>query len=176
MTDCYVRFIKRAQLKMQQMAFVLVAFVLFFAILGMVFFSFYSSNLKKRAEILRQEEAYQIANSIASSPEFIYSSEDCSNCIDLDKVLMLKEKNYANFLNINSLWIEIVYPEPSNPDLECTKFNYPNCGRITLIGKQSQKTADATNYITLILWTNENGGYMKRYLGKIHASYKQINA
>src|SRR3989344_3030780 len=92
---------KRAQLKIQQMAFMLMAVTLFFILVGMFFLVIKFSGLKESATMLEEENAMLLATKIANSPEF-----SCGNafgttkiaCIDSDKMIVLKENinKYSN--------------------------------------------------------------------------------
>src|SRR3989338_2188061 len=99
MTYLSVRYSK-GQLKIQQMAFVLVALMIFISMVGIIFFSVYLSDLKKDVQDLRDREAREIVRKIASSPEFIFTAESCASCVDFIKVLKLKGLNeYKKFWN-----------------------------------------------------------------------------
>ena len=162
---------KRAQLKIQQMAFVLVALIIFLAIVALFYFSISLSNLRKTAASLQDEEAKEIIRKLASTPEFVLTTFTCSNCIDLDKTFSLKERrSYDGFWNLGFLQIEKVYPEEKN---ECDKANYPNCRTITLI-KNEEIGSPKRAFVTICYWTKEKGGYTKCELGRIYASGKGI--
>ncbi len=165
-------FSKRAQLKIQQMAFVLVAIIIFFAIVALLYFSISLSNLRRSASSLQEQEASELVRKLASTPEFL-TATDCSNCIDLDKVLLLKSRqSYKEFWNLDYLKIEKLYPK--NEQLECEKSNYPDCSTITIIPNEefgSPKTA----YVSLCRFEQAQGGYTKCELGIIYASGKNLN-
>ena len=159
-------------MKIQQTAFMLVALVLFFSMIALVYFSISLANLREQAQYLREKEALENVKMIAATPEFAFtSSSDCSNCVDLDKVLMLKEQSsYKNFWKFEGLEVEIVYPKPPNED-ECTKANYPNCKRITVISSVEKRPKTA--FVSLAFWDSSTDTY-KYILGKIHATEKNI--
>ncbi len=111
---------KKAQLKIQQMAFVLIAVTLFFVLVGLFFLSISLSGVKQSAQELQEENARAIVTRIADSPEFScgYSfSESIPECVDEDKVLALKEniEDYkffsSNFWGVEGIKIQKVYPE-----------------------------------------------------------------
>ncbi len=164
---------KKAQLKIQQMAFVLAAIIIFFAIVSILYLSISLRGLRGAASSLNEQEASELVRKLASTPEFSFEQNDCSNCIDLDKVLLLKSRqSYKEFWNLDFLKIEKVYP--SQASLECEKSNYPDCSTITIIGKEdfgSPKSA----FVSLCRWEQEKGGYTKCELGVIYASGKDIN-
>ena len=172
---------KKAQMKIQQMAFMLVAVMIFFAMIALIYFSISLSNLKAKAEQLREDEVLELARQLAGTPEFAFtSSTDCVSCIDLDKVFYLKETEFTKrFWNLNYLMIERVYPNgftSSMDETECTSDSYRtgNCNKITLIDGPEYQTKTA--FVALARWdpslASGTGGW--RYeLGRIHASPKE---
>jgi hypothetical protein len=111
---------------------------------------------------------------IASTPEFIFSSPSCpnANCLDLDKTLVLKERDsYQNFWNLDFLQITKLYPESEK--VECTKSNYPDCTTITIIPKENFGVPSGA-FVSLCYWENSKGGYTKCEVGKIYATGKDI--
>jgi hypothetical protein len=130
---------KKAQLKIQQMAFMLVAVTIFFILAGMFVLTIVSSNLQKEAEILREEDSAHLVEKIANVPEFSCGGgfgSDRIDCIDADKVMILKEKieKYKDFWGVEN--IEIIRISSESQEL-CTMDNYPNCGRIRLLNKSA---------------------------------------
>jgi len=89
----------RGQLKIQQMAFVLVALIILFSMASLVYFSIKYSNLKNDVESLREQNVIESVRKLSGTAEFSWTaSGDCSSCIDLDKVLVLKDMDsYENF-------------------------------------------------------------------------------
>jgi len=170
MQDSNVNYFNKGQIKIQQMAFVLVALMIFFSLAALIYFAIYSSNIKETSIRLKQQEALEITRKLQGTPEFTFSqASDCSSCIDFDKVLLLKNRpSYNNFWNLNYLMIEKI--SPPTPGGECTKTNYPNCNQTTIIpAKGDIETQSA--FITLVRWVPEgSSGYYKYEFGKIHTS------
>ncbi len=161
----------KAQIKIQQMAFVLVALIIFIAIASLFYLSISFSNLKKKASYLNDEEAIESVRKLHSTPEFALTSQECSNCIDLDKVFLLKNRrSYQGFWNFDFLMVEKISPIKNE---ECSDGNYPNCKTITIIESQKIGTPSIA-YVSLCHWSNEKGGYLKCELGRIYASGKAI--
>ena len=84
---------RKAQLKIQQMAFMLIAVTLFFVLVGIFVLAFRLSNLQESAELLEEKNAMLLVTKLANSPEF--SCGDAfgtsrTNCVDSDKVMALK--------------------------------------------------------------------------------------
>ena len=161
----------KGQMKIQQMAFVLVAVMIFFGMVALIYFSISFSNIKDRAESLREKEAREIVKKISSSPEFSSDIGDCSSCVDLDKVLMLKEEeDYKKFWNLDYLVVEKISNKTSV--IECTKVNYPDCDKITIIEKTQDFGLVDEAFVTLIRWDPDLGssGSFRYELGRVYAS------
>ncbi len=170
-------FSKRSQMKIQQMAFVLVAIMIFFGFVALIYFSLTLTNISRISQQLRDNEAREIVNTISSSPELAFTSAgDCSFCIDLEKVILLKEdQDYKKFWNLDYLMIERVYPSIDG-EIECTRADLQGskleCNQITII--QSTGTIAAKKaFVTLVRYDSEIKNF--RYeLGRIHASGKNL--
>jgi hypothetical protein len=122
----------KGQFKIQQMVFILVAIIILFGIVSVFFVSIRFGSLKSDVEDLRKEAVRKMAG----TPEFIWlSSDDCSSCVDFDKIFILKERNsYKGFwTDISLLKISRVYPRYETE--ECTPQSYPRCNGVTLINK-----------------------------------------
>ncbi len=126
---------RKGQMKIQQMAFMLIAVTLFFALVGMFFLSIVFSDLKNSGALLEEKNALFLVAKLANSPEFscgeVFGSSETS-CIDADKVMVLKQNiaKYSNFWGTTGIEIKKIYP-PS--DVICTNENYPDCGEIKIL-------------------------------------------
>lgn len=170
---------KKAQMKIQQMSFMLVAVFIFFALVGMIVVSVFLNNMQREATLLKEQNTRLIASRLANSPEFncgeVYDKER-TDCIDLDKVMVLKKnlEKYNNFWGIASLEIRKVYPVTvPKREIECTAENYPNCNLVTLVNKS--ETPDRFNYVALCRKEIYNGeSTNKCELGIIVVGYEGI--
>jgi hypothetical protein len=130
---------KKGQIKIQQMAFMLIAVFILFVLIGMVVLSSKISEIKKSATELDEKNALTLVSRIANSPEFScersYGNQE-SDCVDLDKVFALKKnvENYNDFWGVSNIEIRKVFPVPER-EIECTENNYPECNYINLINK-----------------------------------------
>ena len=167
---------KKAQMKIQQTAFMLLAITLFFVLVGLLILSFRFSGLKQNAAKLQEENAKLLVSKIANSPEF--SCEEMfgkrkSNCIDEDKVMMLRQEinKYNGFWGVSGIKIRTIYPKQQN-DVICTLFNYPNCNVIQLFGED--KGYGTSNFVSLCRKesSNESYNYNKCELAKIIVNYE----
>lgn len=167
----------RGQMKIQQMAFMLIAVMVFFALVGLLVVTIGFSGLKEKATALQEKNAMLLASKLANSPEF--SCRQNENCIDFDKVFILKDNidkyktGNKNFWRVSGIEIIKIFPENSG-FTECNSQNYPNCDKITLIPgigtspgnfvSLCRKEFDSESYTT----------YDKCELGKILIKYEKI--
>ena len=168
-----VNYSKRGQLKIQQMAFVLVALLIFFSLVFLFYLSIRTGDISDKAEDLREKEIRETIRKITGSPEFTWQSAgDCASCIDLDKVFLLSEaKAYEDFWrNVPVLRIERVYP--SFGEIECTRQNYPDCDIINIVQKDLDHIADST-FVSLCRY-DESGGHNRCELGKVVMGFETI--
>ena len=164
---------RRGQLKIQQMAFVLVALMIFFGLVSLIYFRLRVSNIEDSAVNLKDEEAKELVRKLSGSAEFAFTSEDCSNCIDFDKVLILSErKSYEGFWNLKHLEIQKVYPESEGI---CNRQNYPKCDTLKIIDSGENTGAITSSFVSLCRWESGKGeGYYKCEIGRILASGEGI--
>lgn len=141
---------KSGQMKIQQMAFMLIAVTLFFVLAGLFVLTILFSNVKTSAKIIEQENAILLASKLANSPEFSCEGAFGGSrlvCIDSDKAMALKGSisKYTNFWGVESIEIRKIYP-PGN--LECTANNYPDCNIIKVLSSDKGGTG-ISNFVAL---------------------------
>ncbi len=164
---------KKAQMKIQQMAFMVVAIMVFFGLVGMLILRFQFSGLEEKATDLNKKNAMLLVSRIADSPEFYCAGS--SSCIDYDKAILMKGKveKYEGFWgDIRSLKIRKIYPE-SDGKIECDKNNYDKCNTITILEGSG---IPAENFVSLCRREYDNQGtyYDKCEIAKIYISYERI--
>lgn len=164
----------KAQMKIQQMAFMLIAIMIFFSMVGLIYFAITLSNLETKAQALGDEEAMRTVRKISSTPELAFTVDSsCSSCVDLDKAFVLKTySGYKELWNLDYLMIEIISPQPILA--ECTTFNYPDCNTITIVDNSQNTIATKTAFIALARFDQSKNTVVYE-LGKIHASAKQVD-
>lgn len=147
----------KAQMKIQQMAIMLVAITLFFMLVFMFYITFESASLRKRVVELNRDQAVGLVTKIAFSPELNYV--DSSRGVDFDKLMVLKEmEEYEDFWNVESIVIDRLYPK--GDDVECTLRNYPNCTEIILVGDGNGEFIHS--YVSLCRKQNLDGNVYDR--------------
>ena len=142
---------KKGQLKIQQMAFMLMAITLFFVLVGVFVLAIKFSGLKESATILEEENAMLLVTKLANSPEFSCGEAfgiNRINCIDFDKVMMLKENiiKYIGFWDVSNIEIRKIYPVDG--EIMCNIGNYPDCNVIRLHQKEISG-AGLSNFVSL---------------------------
>lgn len=164
---------KKAQMKIQQMAFMLIAVVVFFSLIGIVILSFQFSDLKESAALLEERNALLLVTKLSNSPEFSCGEAFGTtrvNCVDLDKVMVLKQniEKYKNFWDVENIEIRKIYPVEGGGEILCNSENYPNCNIIKLIS-DSEEGVGIANFVSLC---RKEDGRDKCELGKIIVIYK----
>lgn len=158
----------KAQLKIQEMAFVLVAIMIFFALLALVFFSVKMGSYKETAANLQEEQASLLVRHISGIPELSWG---CPGCIDMDKALALSISNHQDFarsIELDYLMLESLYPD-SNPR-ECNLAVYPDCSKITIISSSNSSFGTASSaFVNLCRWNSEKKQIVCS-LGRVYAS------
>ena len=148
----------KAQMKIQQTAFMLIALTIFFALVGMFALKMKMSNLQETAENLKELETQILLGKISNSPEFNCGEsfgDQMTNCIDFDKAMVLKSKasNYSSFWGIEN--IEIIRLNSSLTEI-CTPQTYPNCRNLRLLSDEITGNFIST-FITLCRRDSFNG-------------------
>ncbi|MEK6926834.1 MAG: hypothetical protein AABX11_00225 [Nanoarchaeota archaeon] len=164
----------KGQLKIQEMAFVLVAVIIFFALVLLLYLSIRTASLQKDAQLILEDNARALLASVSRYPELAWS--DCDNCIDLDKAIAFKDRmnssSYANKWEVDYLMIERIYPSQS--DKECKIGGYPSCSKLTLINATKDFGAVSGTFVSLCRWDDIQVINVCE-LGKIYASGRNIN-
>lgn len=166
-------------MKIQQMAFMLVAVMIFFAMVALVYFSISTANLRETAEQLREEEAQELASQLSGTPELAFTaSSDCSACIDFDKAFALSQNpNHGKKLwNLDFLMIERIYPDPVEKTC-LIPSDLPDCKNIRIINLPEGRGLSGTKtaFVSLARWDASlagGSGDYKYEFGKIHTLAK----
>ncbi len=169
---------KNGQIKIQQMAFMLLAVTLFFVLAGMFVMVIRFAGLKEGATALEEKNTLLLTTKIANSPEFscgdVYGTGNI-NCIDGDKAMALVKNidEYDGFWGKGVSNIEIRKIVSEETKL-CTLGNYPDCNTMRIIsGDVSGFSAE--NFVSLCRKDLESGEtYDKCEVAKILVSYENV--
>jgi hypothetical protein len=159
---------KKAQMKIQQMAFMIMAVFLFFILVGMFWLVMTSQGLKREATLNERNNAIELANSLAGSAEF-----SCGDyCIDMDRLMVLSKKpEYKDFWRDASVEARMISNESERM---CTDGNYPNCNYLKVIeNKKEGGSISVSSFVSLCHRVKE-GEYVeyKCELGKFIIGYE----
>ena len=143
---------RKGQMKIQQMAFMLIAVTLLFILVGVFFLSIRLYNLKKVATNLEEKDAMLLVSKLANSPEFscgnVFGSSRTS-CVDFDKLIALKYRVDED----SELWgvakIELRKIYPSGGNTLCSESNYPDCDILNILDKDVNTLPAVSNFVSL---------------------------
>lgn len=163
----------KGQMKIQEMAFVLVALMIFFGLIALAYFAIKMNEMNLSVDNLKEKEARETVRKIASSPEFAWTATNCQNCIDVEKVLIMRDREvYKELINLDYLAIEVMYPLRRG---ECSKANFPECKTITILKEEGKSFGTLQGaYVNLCRYDNRKGNYVRCDIGKIYASMESL--
>ncbi|MGV8152116.1 MAG: hypothetical protein ACP5OG_03470 [Candidatus Nanoarchaeia archaeon] len=138
----------RAQIQIQEMAFVLIAVFILFSLVGMFALSLYYSGLKDSATNAREQNAIASVETIAAMPEI---SCNQPNCIDGEKLLVMQNRsiynNYWEFASIKLIRSR-AFNKKESEMIKCNTANYPDCDFFVLTDKKTiNKTAPVSGFV-----------------------------
>jgi len=162
-------FSKKGQLKIQEMAFMLVAVFLFFTLVGLFVLSIVYSGINESASRIAEERTLSSVVSLADSPELSCIAAK-SNCIDGDKLISLVGKeNYQNFWPFSSFKVIKLsgFGKDESDLIECTLANYPNCDLFNVYDKEVSNERAISSFVAICRKELEKETYDKCELAKI---------
>ncbi len=154
-----IGFLKKAQLKIQEMAFMLLAVFLFFVLVGLFALTIIYSNLNEDATRIAEERTLSAVVSLADSPELSCIAAK-SNCIDGDKLItMIDKKTYENFWPFSSLKVIKSSGFGKNEEelIKCNFANYPDCDLFVVYDKNVKNERAVGSFIAFCRKEYENG-------------------
>lgn len=164
---------KKAQLKIQEMAFMLMAVVILFIIAGLFFMVVKYREIYRTSGEFEKEKAVSTIAKLADTAEFT-----CGEplCIDTDKLIVMKNRiAYNGFWPVTSLSVVKIFPKQDN--VECTEKNYPNCTIFRIYDKKTASQETVSTFVSLCRKETENNyWYDKCELGKLVAGIEPKQA
>ncbi|MBU2576796.1 MAG: hypothetical protein KKF50_03670 [Nanoarchaeota archaeon] len=125
----------KAQMKIQQMAFMLMAVFFFFVLVGLFFLGISFRGVEDSAQQLQREQALSSLEVIADMPELNFNSVT-SMALDEDKLRVMSgnlSEDYANFWPVASIKAYKIYPKPESfvkcPAVDCNYFEVYDSGQ-----------------------------------------------
>ncbi len=147
---------QKAQLRIQEMSFMIVAVVIFFVLVGLFAFSIINSSLHSTATQIAENKALSAITNLADSPEFSCGKP---NCVDADKLMaLIGKKNYKKFWDFSSLTIvkSSGFNKSESEMVLCSLLNYPNCDKFEIYDKKVLNEKKISNFVALCGKENEN--------------------
>lgn len=127
----------RGQLKIQEMAFMLVAVILFFVLVGLFASSIIYKNLKESATDIEEEKTLSAISNLAGTAEFVCTGNR-PNCIDEDKLMaLIGKRSYENYWPFTSLKVVKYsgFNKKEEDFVRCNMQNYHDCDVIEVFDK-----------------------------------------
>ena len=149
---------KKSQLKIQEMAFMIVAVFLFFILVGMFVLSLVFMNVREEANKIAEDRTLSSLSNLADSPEFSCVASK-SNCIDSDKLITLVGRDvYQNFWPYNSLKVVRFsgFGKSEGEMVRCDVANYPDCDLFIVYDKGVVNERALSSFVALCRKEYEN--------------------
>jgi len=143
----------KAQMKIQQMVFMILAVFIFFILVGLFFLAIQLKDVGKNAEILNKNQAISSLEVLANMPEFNYKSE-WSMSLDEDKLKILSgnfSKDYEAFWPVSSIRVYKIYPVFEEP-IKCPGNN---CNYYEIYNSKESTNNTYSTFVSLCSKTKE---------------------
>ncbi|RMD46117.1 hypothetical protein D6829_00405 [Candidatus Pacearchaeota archaeon] len=160
----------RAQMKIQQMSFMIVALFIFFVLVGIFFIKLNFSGIEDRAFELKRAEAIYSIKTIAQMPE-LSCTKKRNFCIDILKAATLSGMgdNYSDFWPVESIEIYRIFPKPGMGD-----FPKPNWRRMVVFDSGKKSLIKYSGFVSLCKIDYENNFFYDRCeIGKLVLGVKK---
>jgi hypothetical protein len=125
---------KKADMKIQQMTFMILFVFIFFSFAGLFFISIQKGKIAENFNALQRESAISSVETISNMPELNCDSSR-TLCLDEDKVITFASisKSYKNFWPVASISVRKVYPKIVKdikcPAVNCSYYEIYNSGQ-----------------------------------------------
>jgi len=156
----------KGQMKIQQMAFMVLAVFIFFVLVGLFFLRVQFNNLNENFENLQREQTISSLQVISNMPELNCDSRT-SMCLDLDKLKVMSGgmgEDYKELWPVASIKVYMVYPS-FNSEIKCPA---QNCNYYELYDNGQSNTQEYSTFASVCERINEVGYvYDKCEIGKL---------
>ena len=137
-------------------------------LVGLFYLAVQSANLYKTATELSEEKASEIASILAGTAEFS-CGKGKENCVDFDKIMVLKNRQvYDGFWpsDISSIKVYKIYPKYRQ--VECSTSNFDNCSFIVVYDKNVKNERAYSRFVSICREENIQDYHIEKCeLGKI---------
>jgi hypothetical protein len=156
----------KGQMKIQQMAFMIIALFIFFTLGGLFLLQLYTANLKGAVQEQETKKTLQNIQTITNMNELRCNNKK-TYCINEDKLRIMSstlQKEYENYWNAESIKVYKIYPA------EKEKIPCPgtNCNYYEIYNSGQKETQEYSTFINICKTTKENNyAYEECSIGKI---------
>jgi len=155
-----------AQMKIMQMAFMIVAVIFLFVLVGLFFLNIKIRDIFSSASDLQREQAISSLEVIADMPELNYGSSE-SMTIDKDKLRVMMgdfAKSYDSFWTVASVKVYLVYPSFD----EIKKCPAIGCNYYEIYDNGQSNIKEYATYVSVCEQVKEGGSdYDSCEIGKL---------
>jgi len=161
----------KGQMKIQQMAFMIVAVFFFFVLVGLFFLEIQFKDIKSGAAQLQKDQAISSLKVIADMPELNYNSRE-SMMIDEDKLKIISGSfglDYDLFWPVASVGIYKIYPAFN----EIKKCPGLGCNFYEIYNSEQKNVKTYSTYVSICKKMKEYGSvYDRCEVGKLVVGVK----
>lgn len=156
----------KAQMKIQQMAFMIVGVIFFFILVGMFFIWWQYGDIKSSYELGKEEQAISSLGIIADMGEL-----NCGNgrsfCVDEDKLVVMSNIDYGGVWPVESVEVYKIYPSFSEK-IVCVGVSSEGCNYYPVYDSGQQSVKKYSTFVSICKKLKENGVvYEKCEIGKL---------
>lgn len=145
----------KGQMKIQQMAFMIVAVFFFFILVGLFFLGWQYKSIRGSFESLEREQAIASLRVISDMSE-LNCDEGRSLCLDYDKLeVMASYEKYDEFWPVESVKIYQVYP-PFSTLIKCPA---KSCNYWEIYDSEQEGAREYSTFVNICKTVN-SGGYV----------------
>jgi hypothetical protein len=118
-----------------------------------------------------QEKSIAVSKFLSSTSEF--SCVDEEYCVDTDKLIILKEKDYRGYWPNDVSYIKVIKTFPQQEEVICERDNYPDCNTYNIYDEGKESESSKGSFVSLCRW-EEIEGYKERVcdFGKLIIGYE----
>ena len=162
---------KKADMQIQQMAFMIVAVFIFFGLVALFFANIQIRKIKNTASSLQTEQAISSLQVIADMPEFSYSRTETMT-LDEDKLQIMSgnfSKQYVDFWPVASIEVYKIYPSFS----EIIKCPAANCNYYKIYDNNQTNKKTYATFVSICSKQRESNSFFDRCtIGKLVVGVK----
>lgn len=145
---------KKAQLKIQQMAFMIIAVFFFFILIGLAYLGFSYRSAIGDYETLQKEQALKSLQTLIEMPELTCGYQ----CLDEDKLYALASKKDYNFFPVASIEVYKIYPFTTEK-IACPS---PDCNYYKIYDSGQTKVRKYATFVSICKMVRESGYAFRR--------------